>query len=305
MVMIKYKDMVPLRWLCDWTGMPSSNWYYQPKQGKRGRKPSTHTLTLEGESLPNEVVVNKIRTILGQEFITYGYEKVTWELQEEHLVINKKKVYRLMGEAHLLNTYRRISTHGRRNFVGTYRIDAKYPLHYLTMDIKYVYIHGEKRNVYLLTIMDVFTRTVLAHVLRPSIKQQNVILLLSGIVDCYNTKDIIIRNDNGSQFIAHSVRKYLKDVGMSQEFTHIATPQENAYIEALHSTLENEVIQRYWFDSIHHAAMKIKDYYRVYNTKRKHRSLNRMSPRQYWNNYMSNNQTLLNHNEISVPSIGG
>lgn len=92
---------------------------------------------------------------------------------------------------------------------------------------------------------------------------------------------------------------------MSQEFTHIATPQENAYIEALHSTLENEVIQRYWFDSIHQAAMKIKDYYRVYNTKRKHRSLSRMSPRQYWNNYMSNNQTLLNHIEISVPSIGG
>ncbi|MGK2862755.1 MAG: DDE-type integrase/transposase/recombinase [Chitinophagaceae bacterium] len=125
----------------------------------------------------------------------------------------------------------------------------------------------KNKSVYLLTIMDVFTRTVLAHVLRPSIKQQNVILLPSGIADCYNTKDIIIRNDNGSQFIAHSVRKYLKDVGMSQEFTHIATPQENAYIEALHSTLENDVIQRYWFDSIHHAAMKIKDNYRVYNTK--------------------------------------
>lgn len=305
MIIIKYKDMVPVRWLCDWTGMPSSNWYYKPKEGKPGRKPSTHTFTNTGTVMSNEVVVDKIKSILGQEFITYGYEKVTWELHDEHLVINKKKVYRLMAENHLLNHRGRISTSGQRQFVQTRKIDADYPLQYLTMDIKYVYIHAEKRNAYLLTVMDVFTRTELAHALKWSMKQRDVVLLLSGIVDRFATEGIIIRNDNGSQFIAHSVRKYLKQVGMNQEFTHIATPEENAYIEALHSTLERDVISRYWFDSIYYAKMKIRDYYRVYNGKRKHRALNRKSPHQFWNEFVINNQTLLKEKEISVPLIGG
>ena len=305
MIILKYKDMVPVKWLCDWTGMPKSSWYYIPKEGRRGKTPSTHTYTRDGQAIPNQLVVDKIRAILSQEFITYGYEKVSWELHDAGLVINKKKVYRLMGEAHLLNSQRRISTKGRRQFVGSYKINAEYPLHYLTMDIKYVYIQGDRRNAYLLTIMDVFTRKVLAHTLRWSIKQHNVVLLLSGIVNRFNTKGIIIRNDNGSQFIAHSVREYLLDVGMDQEFTHIATPEENAYIEALHSVLEDDVIQRYWFDSIYYAKMKIKDYYRVYNAKRKHRSLRRLTPDQFWNNYIINNQTLLNQKENCVPLIGG
>ena len=101
------------------------------------------------------------------------------------------------------------------------------------------------------------------------------------------------------------MREYLLDVGMDQEFTHIATPEENAYIEALHSVLEDDVIQRYWFDSIYYAKMKIKDYYRVYNAKRKHRSLRRLTPDQFWNNYVINNQTLLNQKENCVPLIGG
>jgi len=88
---------------------------------------------------------------------------------------------------------------------------------------------------------------LLAHCLKPSIRQYDVVLLLEGIISKYWTKDIVIRNDNGSQFIAHSVRRYLKYRGISQQFTHIATPEENAYFEALHSTLEREVIQRYWF----------------------------------------------------------
>jgi transposase InsO family protein len=283
--MIKYKQMVPVQWLCTWVGVSRSSWYYTCSDSRPGRKPSTHTIRADGTLVENREVVKQIRSILSQEFICYGYEKVTWELHDLGFIINKKKVYRLMSEAHLLHTTNRISTYGKRAFVQSRKVDASYPMQHLTMDIKYVYIHGEKRNVYLLTVMDVFTRKVLAHCLKPSIRQYDVVLLLEGIISRYWTKDIVIRNDNGSQFIAHSVRRYLKNRGISQEFTHIATPEENAYIEALHSTLEREVIQRYWFDSFFYAKWKIRDYYRVYNAKRKHRSLNRKTPDQIWNTH--------------------
>jgi transposase InsO family protein len=60
----------------------------------------------------------------------------------------------------------------------------------------------------------------------------------------HGIKGVHIRNDNGSQFIAHDVRQFLRAAGANQEFTHVATPEENSYIEAYHSIFEAEVVKR-------------------------------------------------------------
>jgi putative transposase len=77
-----------------------------------------------------------------------------------------------------------------------------------------------------------------------------VIILLSLLLLEYKIEGITLRNDNGSQFIAGVVRQFLKDKGFNQEFTHVATREENAYIEALHSNVQCEVVERYAFESI-------------------------------------------------------
>lgn len=186
-----------------------------------------------------------------------------------------------MGEANLLLIRQKITIPGRRNFVKFRCIDAQRPLEYLTMDIKYVYIDDEKRYAYLLSVLDVYSRFVLGHVLKYSIKKTDVVLLLDGVLQGVPAKGIIIRTDNGSQFLAHIVRSYLKDMGVIQEFTHVATPEENSYIEAHFSILEKEFIRRNWFESLQDARMKIKDYYKIYCYRRKHRALKRRSPYQY------------------------
>lgn len=56
--------------------------------------------------------------------------------------------------------------------------------------------------------------------------------------------NVVIRSDNGSQFIANNVREYLGLIGVQQEFTHIATPEENAHIEAYHGILKKEIFKR-------------------------------------------------------------
>ena len=298
MVIIKYKDFVPVRWLCSWTGIPVSSWYYSSTDGRRGCKPSRYTFTCAGNRVSNNEIISRIKELLREEYVCYGYEKITSQLRDEGFLINKKKVYRLMKEAHLLHTYTRIRTNGRRSFVKARRIEADYPMQYLAMDIKYVYIHGERRNVYLLSVMDIFTRRVLGHLLKSRIRQHDVVLLLDGIISENRLKGITIRNDNGSQFIANSVRKYLHEMGVNQEFTHIATPEENAFIESLHSILEREVIRRYWFDSIHYAKWKISDYYKFYNARRKHRSLGMKSPDQFLDIYEKMNHRQENNFQI-------
>lgn len=51
------------------------------------------------------------------------------------------------------------------------------------------------------------------------------------------------------------VRQFLKYKGVNQEFTHVATLEENAYIEALNNNIQREVVECYEFESIYHAQM--------------------------------------------------
>ena len=131
-----------------------------------------------------------------------------------------------------------IRTTGRRKFVQHRKIQASYPMEYLCLDIKYVYVHGEKRNFYLLTIIDVFSRKIVDQIFQKSIKQIDVINAFRRINNEYGIKGVTIRNDNGSQFIANNVKQYLRTAEANQEFTHIATPEENSYIEAFHSIIQ-------------------------------------------------------------------
>lgn len=92
-------------------------------------------------------------------------------------------------------------------------------------------------------------RKILAWLFQNSIRQIDLINLLRRVNQAHELKGVILRNDNGSQFIAHSVRNFLKGSEIRQEFTHVATPEENSYIEAFHSILEHDVIERNEFES--------------------------------------------------------
>ncbi|QYH40875.1 transposase [Algoriphagus sp. NBT04N3] len=82
--------------------IPRSTYYYKPKQGKAGRKPSTHTSTQSGELMSNGQVVELIRSICLEPFLNYGADMMCLELKNRGLLINKKKVYRLMKEHRLI-----------------------------------------------------------------------------------------------------------------------------------------------------------------------------------------------------------
>ena len=103
-------------------------------------------------------MVKDIEGILAEEFVDYGYLKVThWLRQEKNYIINPKKVYRLMGQSGLLNKFVP-KNKGRRNWVKKLLPDAKQAFDYLEFGIKYFYVAGQNRNALLLSIIDVSTR---------------------------------------------------------------------------------------------------------------------------------------------------
>jgi transposase InsO family protein len=259
-------------------GLARSTYHYRPKGGRRGRRPPGYTLKMDASRVPDSHVLQEIRELLSRDFVRYGYGKVAHHLRKEGYVINKKKVYRLMKQEGLLQK-KRIRAKGGRDFVKWAKVRPQAPFRILEIDIKYLYIHGEERNAYLLTVLDTFSRRALGFRLGKKMGKQQVKELLEEVLTSLpRVEGVVIRSDNGGQFMAGMVREYLKEKGITHEFTHVGVPEENAHIEAFHSIVEAEVERAYEFDTFEELEDTIKRYIRFYNSERIHSSLGYVSP---------------------------
>ena len=272
----------PLHKVLPLCGLSKSSYYYSPSCGKRGRKASTGTQSKGGILYSNEYVVERIRGLLNQEFVDYGYEKVTgWLKNSESLVINGKKAYRLMKEARLLNSRIRRDRRGKR-IVKDLLPNPHQPSECMQTDIKHVYIHGQHRNALLITVLDVFSRGVSGYRLEWSITKHQVVDLMKDVLYHYRMPEkVSLRTDNGSQFEAGLFREYLKEMSIYREFTHVASPQENCYIESYHSIVESAVCAKHELESLEEAKEVFNRFVNFYNQGRIHGSLHMLSPNQF------------------------
>jgi transposase InsO family protein len=248
-------------------GMVHSSYYRRPSFGKKGNKPSKFTYHSKNGLVAQDVVIESVKKILSHPFIDCGYRLMTSYLTRDGYTINHKKLYRIMKEANLLKLEDRIDRSGSgRKFVKFRKVKTTKPFDCLEMDIKMVWIPSAGKNAYLLSVIDVHTRKILIDLFAFSIKQTQVIGLLSELFMNYQyPNNVVIRSDNGSQFIAKNVREYLGLIGVSQEFTHIATPEENAHIEAYHGILKKEVFQRFEYRTFGEIENILKKYVLFYN----------------------------------------
>ncbi len=82
---------------------------------------------------------------------------------------------------------------GKRQFVQCRVQQADSPMEQLCMDIKYIYIQGQKRNALLLTVLDVYTRSIIGQVLWWRMRKENVIWLLHQILQQHEVNGITLR----------------------------------------------------------------------------------------------------------------
>jgi putative transposase len=265
-------------------GIVTSSYYRQPSFGKKGNHPTAATFHQNNGFVSQSVVVKSIKDILKHEFIDCGYRLMTKYLNRDGYLINHKKLYRIMKEEGLLKLENRINRSGSgRKFVKFRKVYTSRPLQCLEMDIKMVWVPNVGKNAYLLSIIDVHTRRILKDYFSFNIKQNHVIDLLSTLFDEYNyPENVVIRSDNGSQFIAKSVREYLGLIGVQQEFTHVATPEENAHIEAYHGILKKEVFSRFDYRTFGEIQQILKRFLSFYNNERLHGLLGRITPMEKW-----------------------
>lgn len=295
-IVLKYKGLgLNITKATHLAGMSRSSYYSSIRKGKKGRKASKTSINVSGRIIPDEEIVMLIKELLELDFVDYGYIKVTHWLHQRGIIINKKKVYRLMSENGLLNKSFKKSV--SRTYVKYTRVLPVKPFEVLEMDIKCIYVHGTGQNALLLSIIDTFNRRNLGWICKYSIRKEDVKTLIDYLVlehlqyeNLISEKvDVIIRSDNGSQFISRMVREYMSDNFIIQEFTRPATPQQNGHIESFHAVVGRLVAEKYEFEDLSHLRSVLEAFFDFYNNRRIHSSICYLPPEVFqwaWNNMM-------------------
>lgn len=263
--------------------VPKSSFYVKPnvpdKHSRKGVGKSLFTSKIDGNYVDNKVVVNDIKELLRQEFVDYGYLKVTHYLQDEmKYTINHKKVYRLMKESMLLNVPVP-KQKNKKTWVKQLVPKPTGPFAYWEFDIKFIYIHRIGRYAPMLSVVDVYSRYLIGWMMQWSIKKEDVVGFFDAILKDYRMPTAVtVRCDNGSQFESNLLRDYLESKQIVQEFTKPATPEQNAHIESYHSIITNAVCRKFEFESLQHALDVFMRWEIFYNEQRIHSGSGYTSP---------------------------
>ena len=136
---------------------------------------------------------------------------------------------------------------------------------------------ADGRAFRILNIIDEFTRECLAILVARRITTQDVIDLLFNLFIFRGIPEHI-RSDNGPEFTAKAVRKWLTRLGVKTLFIEPGSPWENGYIESFNGKLRDELLNREIFTTLEEAKVLIEQWRREYNQVRPHSSLGYRPP---------------------------
>jgi len=146
----------------------------------------------------------------------------------------------------------------------------------------YDFVHdrlADGRPIKLLCVVDEYTRECLAIEVAKSIRSQDVIVTLSRLMRLYG-KPAFIRSDNGAEFTAIRVMKWLRDQQVGPAYIRPGSPWQNGFVESFNGKLRDECLNREWFTSRKEAKIVIEQWRQFYNNQRPHSALGNKTPAQ-------------------------
>jgi putative transposase len=215
---------------------------------------------------------------LASKYGRYGYRRITALLKNKmgwHL--NHKRVERIWRREGL-KVPKKQPKRGRLwlNDGSCVRLRPEHPDHVWSYDFMIDRtVNGKAFKV--LNIIDEYTRECLATLVNRKIKADDVIDQLFNLF-VFRSIPEHIRSDNGPEFTARAVRKWLNRLGVKTLFIEPGSPWENGYIESFNGKMRDELLDREIFTTLEEARVLISQWRREYNQIRPHSAKNYQPP---------------------------
>jgi len=215
---------------------------------------------------------------LATKYGRYGYRRITAMLNNNMgWRVNHKRVERIWRREGL-KVPKRQPKRGRLwlNDGSCIRLRPEHKDHVWSYDFM-VERTSNGRAFKILTLIDEFTRESLSIKVNRKISSQDVIDELFNLFIFRGIPEHV-RSDNGPEFTARAVRRWLNRLGVKTLFIEPGSPWENGYIESFNGKLRDELLNREIFTTLEEARVLIEQWRREYNQVRPHSALGYRPP---------------------------
>jgi putative transposase len=269
------KGVYPVQKACQMLEYPRSSFYYTLRVNEQDQR-----------------LIPAIRTVAG-EWPTYGYRRITAQLNRQGWAVNHKRIYRLMSQIGLQGVQKaqkRRTTNSQHPFPRypnlVQDLLITFPDQVWASDITYIRLMNG--FVYLAVIMDLFTRCIRGWNISRSLDQKLTLVALQKALQKH--KPVIHHSDQGLQYAATDYVEMLQKAGVKISMAEIGEPTQNGYAERLMRTIKEEEVDLSDDQDFQECCQNIDRFLNdVYMFKRIHSSLGYLTPVEFEYNWTRQN----------------
>ena len=245
----------------------------------------------------NKEVMSKINSLF-EKYPFYGYRRIHATLRRSGLMINRKKIQRLMQLEGIKAIYpkKKLSVKNKKHKIYPYllrNININRSNQVWQTDITYIRVHNG--FLYLAGIIDAYSRKIMGWHMSPFLDTQLCTQTLSNAL--INGKPDILNSDQGCQFTSNLWISALIKNNIEISMDGKGRWADNICIERFWRSLKYESVFLHSFDNVKEAQIAINEYVDFYNNIRPHQAHNYKTPsevyakskEQKWNNYCLDN----------------
>lgn len=279
----KLKNKISIKFLCNYFGI-SRAWFYKWSRQRNDVSNFNSKYNICAE----------IKKIFDLSDKTYGSPRMHAELLSNGYSVSENTVAKYMSEmgldARLKKKYRVMTTDSKHNHPIAERLfkteDSDClpdkPGELLAGDITYLKL-SKHNHVYLAVVLDLYNREVVGWSMGRSLETRLVLdALHAAMKKISSDAEVIFHSDRGVQYASTAYRNFLKNKNIKPSMSRKGNCYDNAYVESFFSSLKKEKIYRLNLKTEGEMKQAVFEYIETwYNAKRRHSSLDMMSPINY------------------------
>ena len=231
------------------------------------------------------------------------------------VVMNLKKIRRLMRKYRLVcpvrraNPYRQMAKAMRTSHVASNLLEREFecygPRIVLLTDITYMPYHGT--FAYLSTVLDAYTKQILAYALSDSLEVDFVLETVAALIKEHGVslqQETILHSDQGSHYTSRKFVQILEDEGLRQSMSRRGNCWDNAPQESFFGHMKDHIGEKVKVcESYGQVKSVIDEYMDYYNNERYQWELAKLSPNEYYQFCVTGKYPLAVPNPPPAPKV--